>query len=196
VRQIHAGKVRSGLLILSGMTAVVAVIALSPLGAIIEKRLQNGVSDNIRLFVASYSIEAAHDSPIIGYGSNRHIYGSVSSIAVGATPNCDNCGGAATGSTGQLWSIMFDNGLVGVALHYSFFLAQLWHFRRRTSAVDEASMAVIVLLFVYMLFYSAMPVAPTITMIAVGILARTEPALAAASSRHVPRPVSRQLSRG
>lgn len=187
LRHIHAGRVRSGLLMLSGMVAVIAVIALSPLGSIIQTRLENGVSDSIRLFVAGYSIEAAHDSPLIGYGSNRHIYGSVSSIAVGETSNCDKCGGVPTGSTGELWSIMFDNGLVGVALHYSFFLAQLWYFRRRTAALDEASLAVIALVFVYMLFYGAIPVAPTITMIAVGMLARTEPASAVASPRLVSR---------
>jgi hypothetical protein len=163
--------------------AVVAVltVVLSPLGSVIFARLQNGVSNDIRAFVDNLSLVAVRYSPVLGYGGNRHANGSASSIAVGPSPSCPNCGDVATGSTGQLWSTLFNQGLVGTVLYFGFFAACLWIYRRQRGALAEAALASIMLTFVYAFVYSAVPIAPTLTVIAIALLWREREA-----QRHAP----------
>lgn len=167
--QGHLLRVFAGLAV--GVVAVVAVV-VSPLGGVIDARLQNGVSNDIRAFVDHLSIVAVQHSPVLGYGGNRHANGSASSIAVGPSPACPNCGDVATGSTGQLWATLFNQGLVGALLYFGFFAVSIWVYRKQRGALAEAALLSIALTFVYMLFYSAVPIAPTLSMIAVGMLWR------------------------
>jgi O-antigen ligase len=182
-RQLSQGRVGRVLGVVGAAAIAAVAIAASPLASIVSARLTHGVSNNIRAFVDHLSWVAIQHSPIIGYGGNRHANGSSGSIAVGPTPGCPTCGGAATGSTGQLWSLLFNNGVVGTLLYFGFFAVILWVYRRRRGAIYEAALITIALGYIYMFFYNALPVAPTVTMIAVGVLwrgtgerAETEPA--------------------
>lgn len=161
---------------LLGTVAVAAVatvaVIVSPLGSVIAARLQNGVSDQIRAFVDGLSISAVRYSPILGFGGNRHANGSATSIAIGPSPSCPNCGDVATGSTGQLWETLFNQGVVGTLLYFGFFAVCVWMYRRQRGALAEAALVTIVLTFVYALFYNSLPVAPTVTVIAVALLWR------------------------
>lgn len=157
---------------LMAVLLAVAVFLLSPLTSVVSARLENGVSNDIRAFVDNLSIVAAENSPVVGYGGNRHANGSSASIAVGPSPDCPQCGDVPTGSTGQLWSVLFNNGWGGTLLYFGFFATSLWIYRRQRGALAEAGLITILLTFVYMLFYSALPLAPTLTMIAVGLLWR------------------------
>lgn len=148
------------------------LFVVSPLLTVVTERLNAGVSDNIRSFVADKSVIAVEHSPVLGYAGPRKADGSNSSIAIGPTPECANCGEVATGSTGQLWSVLFNNGVVGSVFYFGFFLFALWRYRRLRGPIAEAALVTIALGFVYMLFYSALPVAPTLTMVAVGVLWR------------------------
>ena len=163
-----------GILVLSTVAFLI-----SPLAPVISARLDNGVSNDIRTFVADKSLIAIEHSPVLGYGGPRRADGSNSSITIGPTASCPNCGDVPTGSTGQLWSVLFNNGLFGTALYFGFFLVSLWVYRRQRGRTAEAALVTIALGFVYMLFYSALPVAPTLTMIAVGLLWRQRDADAA-----------------
>ncbi len=189
LRQLIQGRVGMALSAVIGAAVAAAVIALSPLADVISNRLQHGVSDNIRSFVAHLSLVAAKHSPIVGYGGNRHANGSSSSIAVGPTPTCSSCGDVATGSTGQLWAVLFNQGVVGAVLYFGFFLTIICVYWRRTGAINEAALVTVALVFVYMLFYSALPVAPTLTMIAVGVLGR-------GSNRRADPPAESAVERG
>lgn len=173
IRQVAFGRIGVLLAGIALLLVGAAVILVSPLHSVIDARLQNGKSNDIRAFVGSYSIKGADQSPIIGYGGTRHIKGSSSSIAVGPSEKCSNCGGFATGSTGLLWSIMFDHGYGGLVVYFGFFLFSLWAYRRERGAVNEAALATIATVFVYMWFYSAIPAAPTLTIIAVCVLWRS-----------------------
>ncbi|MBO0863537.1 MAG: hypothetical protein J2P16_00495 [Mycobacterium sp.] len=173
IRQLAFGRIG---VLLTGIAAVLigaTVILVSPLHSVIDARLQNGKSNDIRAFVGSYSIKGADESPIIGYGGTRHINGSSSSIAVGPSAKCSSCGDFATGSTGLLWSVMFNNGYGGLTIYFGFFLFSLWVYRRERGAINEAALATIALLFVYSWFYSAVPAAPTLTIIALCVLWRS-----------------------
>ena len=157
-----------------GFVAVAGLVVIStPLQGVVQARLNNGNSNSIRSYVATQSIEAVKHSPILGYGGTRHTDGSASSITVGKTANCAQCGDVATGSTGALWAVLFNQGIGGALLYFGFFAGSLWIYRRERTAVDEAALATIALLFVFMFFYNALPAAPTLTMIAVAVLWRS-----------------------
>lgn len=172
VRQLFQGHVARVLSVFGAATAAVVAVVLSPLGSVIAARLQNGVSNNIRAFIDHLSIVAVKYSPVLGYGGNRHADGSAQSIAVGPSAACPNCGDVATGSTGQLWSTLFNQGLAGTALYFGFFAVSIWLYRRQRGALAEAALVSVALTFVYMLFYSAVPIAPTLSVIAVALLWR------------------------
>ena len=104
---------------------------------------------------------------------HRHSNGSAQSIAVGKTANCQSCGDVASGSTGQFWAIMFNQGVGGLVFYFGFFIACLWVYRRERTPIDEAALAAIAVVFVYMFFYNTLPAAPTLTMIGVGVLWRS-----------------------
>ncbi len=130
VRQLaHAkiGVVLTGLVVAAVMTVAVSV---SPAGTVIDKRLTRGQSNSIRTYVGHLSIVALEHSPIVGYGGTRHSIGSSSSIAIGKSTGCPACGNVATGSTGTLWSIMFNQGLGGIFGYFGFFVLCLWQYRR------------------------------------------------------------------
>lgn len=173
-RQLRRGRLGLALAVTSAVGAAAVALAASPLADVIRARLTHGVSDNIRQFVANLSLVAARHSPVVGYGANRHADGSVASIAVGPSVSCQTCGSVATGSTGQLWSVLFDNGVLGTLLYFGFFAFTMWRYWRYRDAISEAALVTVALGFVYMLFYSALPVAPVLTMVAVGVLWRGE----------------------
>jgi hypothetical protein len=167
------GLVLTGSVVLAMLTAVLFV---SPAGSVIQQRLTHGQSNAIRTFVGHLSIVALEHSPVVGYGGTRHAIGSSSSIAIGKSAGCPDCGNVATGSTGTLWSIMFNQGLGGIFGYFGFFLVCLWQYRRERTSIDEVALATVALIFVYMLFYTSIPIAPTLTMIAVGVLYRSQQA--------------------
>jgi hypothetical protein len=156
------------------VAVVSTVLIASPAGSVIEKRLARGQSDAIRAFVLHLSVVALEHSPIIGYGGTRHAIGSATSITIGKSAGCPQCGNVPTGSTGTLWAIMFNQGLGGIFGYFGFFGICLWQYRRERSPIDEAALATVALIFVYMLFYTAIPMAPSLTMIAVGVLYRSQ----------------------
>lgn len=176
LRQFAFGRIGTFLAGLGVLVIAAAVFVSTPLFSVISARIEHGKSNDIRSYVASQSIKGAAHSPIIGYGGTRHTNGSASSIAIGPTPDCPNCGGVATGSTGRFWSIMFNQGYGGLVTYFGFFAASIWVYRRERGAIAEAALATLAVVFVYMWFYSAEPAAPTLTMVAVGVLARSHAA--------------------
>jgi len=162
--------------ILLAGAALVAVLVTSPLGSVVAARLDSEGSNSIRAFVARLSWTAIQHSPVIGYGGNRHANGGTSSIGSGPTPGCPDCGGGPTGSTGQLWAMLFDHGVVGTIFFFGFFAVILWRYRRARGAINEAALITVMLVFVYMFFYTTVPVGTMLTMIAVGVLWRSDTA--------------------
>jgi O-antigen ligase len=165
----RAGIVLAGLAVL-GIGS--AIFVSSPLYTTVDQRFQHGQSNDIRAYLAQQSIQAAEQSPIIGYGGTRHTQATPNSIAIGASPKCPTCGGVATGGTGTLWAIMFNQGYGGIVLYFGFFGLSLWIYRRDRSPWGEAALCTIGLVFVFMFFYDSVPAPLTLTMISVGVLWR------------------------
>jgi polysaccharide biosynthesis protein PslJ len=172
VRLLLRGKI----LVLAGVAAVVAigtgVFAFTPLRDVYGSRLQHPASNAIRLFLTKAAINGANESPVLGWGGTRRTVGSNRSITIGRTPDCPLCGQFAIGSNGQLWTVLFNQGYVGAAFFLGFFGMTVWTYRRDKSVVSQAGVIAVALTFVYMLFYSSLPSALTITMISVALLWR------------------------
>jgi hypothetical protein len=165
---------------LGGICAVLALVGIlvlvTPLQAVISGRLANGKSDHLRSSLAALTLQDAAASPIIGFGDTRQEQGSASSVAIGPTKKCPDCGQQAVGSTGQLWLLLVCSGFTGAALYLGFFAYGLWRFRRDDSPYGIAGTVVLLLGFLYMFTYDAVGAPLGFTVLAYALLWRSDSA--------------------
>jgi hypothetical protein len=140
------------------VTGAVLVIALvvSPLGSVVNARLDNGKSNGVRSFLIDRALDGFAESPVIGYGGTRTTIGGRQSITVGASPDCERCGNFTVGGNGQLWQLMYSHGAAGLLGYLGFFVYGLWRFRRDRSPIGIAGSAAIVTSFSAMLWYNSL----------------------------------------
>lgn len=149
-----------GRVVLVGVLTVAAAVGailfvFSPLNTIVSERFDNPKSNLTRSYTAQYTYEATLTSPLIGYGGTRPAQGGTQSIAVGSTPDCQQCGNPTLGGNGQFWLVLLGQGFIGAALHVGFFLRVAWAYRRDHSAIGIAGMLTCLLPLLYMFFYNA-----------------------------------------
>lgn len=172
VRLAIRGRIMSLLaLLLVGGVAAVAVVA-SPLSTIVQGRLDNGQSNDIRSFTTARTIAAVGSSPVLGFGSTRAALGSSQSIAVGQSDACQRCGNPTIGSNGQLWLLLIAQGYVGAALYVGFFVRSLWAYRRDRSPIGDAGMLAVGLPLFFMFVYNALTMPLVISFLSVALLWR------------------------
>jgi hypothetical protein len=147
------------LAVLGGLIAALAIAAIligaTPLQGMISQRLANGASDSRRGSLAVTSVQDALASPIIGFGDTRHQQGSVQSVSVGRSVKCPTCGNGTIGGNGQLWLLFVCNGFVGAALYLGFFAYGVRRYWRDRSPYGLAGVLVLLLMFVFMISYTA-----------------------------------------
>jgi hypothetical protein len=160
--------------LLAGLAAVIALgallVVLTPLKGVVTGRLHHGKSNNLRANLSSLSVTDALASPIIGFGDTRQEQGSPNSIAIGPSLKCPTCGQLAVGSTGQLWLLLVCDGVVGAGLYLGFFASGIWYYRRDSSPEAMAGILVLLLSFVYMFTYDAVPAPLGFTMLAYALM--------------------------
>jgi hypothetical protein len=171
-----AARGRVGLLgtICAALVIIGAVVLASPLQNVISQRLSHGKSNAHRASLAISATRAAEASPIIGYGDTRHQQGSVTSIAVGKTASCPQCGQVTVGNNGQLWLLFITNGFVGAALYIAFFGYGVWRYRRDRTVYGLAGVLTLLLGFIFMIAYDAVVAPLGITMLAYALLWRSD----------------------
>jgi hypothetical protein len=169
---------RGKLLMLASIGLIIALfgilIVASPLGSLIEQRLQHGKSDNVRDSLSIIAVQDAVASPFIGFGDTRHQQGSVNSIAVGKTSKCLACGSRDIGGNGQLWLLLICSGFIGTALYFGFFTYGVWRYRRDTTPYGLAAVLVILLGYVFAIVYQAIGFPLAATMLSYVILWKNE----------------------
>lgn len=101
--------------ILFGLTVLGSLLFLTPLGGLVQDRLETGHSNEARAGLYEEAIDRTNDSPVLGYGAPRP----------SEHPNR-----AAVGTQGQLWMVLFSHGYPGAVLYCTFLLALLWHTRK------------------------------------------------------------------
>lgn len=175
-RLLIAGRPASMGALAGGGAAALLLVVLTPLGSVVQARLDHGHSDGGRAFSSETATELVlHHSPVLGFGSTRKTLGSGSSIAVGPTAQCPRCGARTLGGNGQLWQALFAHGLVGVGAYLGFGLAVLWRFRSDHSAIGIAASAVIGLSLLSMFYYNALVTPLLLTLLSYALLAANRP---------------------
>jgi hypothetical protein len=160
--------------VLAGIAVIGVTVVATPLHSVISQRLQNGKSNDLRATLTSVAIKDGLSSPVLGYGDTRQEIGSPSSIAIGPTAKCGNCGQTPVGGNGQLWLLLICNGIVGAAFYLAFFALGCWRYRRDTSPYGLAGVLVLLLSFVYMFTYVAVIAPLGFTMLAYALLWRSD----------------------
>ncbi len=166
---------RPGLLltVMGGGAALVLLVALTSLGSVVTTRLTSDGSEEGRANLGTLAVTSvAATSPVIGLGSTRNVQGNFNTIAGGARADCPRCSPPALGTQGQLWLVVFSQGLLGLLWYLAFFGAIfLRHLRLRTAATT-AGLTVLVASVVTMPVYNSLGTGLLVTMIAVGLLVR------------------------
>jgi hypothetical protein len=172
LRFARRGDIRAAL-VTTGAIAVGAILFLAtPLNHVVQQRASHGRSNSIRAFVDEQSLRGALESPLIGWGDGRKVIGSSQSIAIGPTLTCPTCGSVDVGSTGEIWLVMFNQGLVGAAIYIGFFLAVWWRLRFDTSLIGAGARLITILTVFYTFFYNNLPTSLMLSMLSIGIASR------------------------
>ena len=139
----------------TGAALTIALVA-SPLGGVVNARLDNGKSNGVRSFLVDRALTGFVASPVIGYGGTRNTIGGRQSITVGESPGCERCGNFTVGGNGQFWQLMYSYGTAGTVGYLGFFAYGLWRFRRDRSLIGIVGGGAIVTSFSAMLWYNSL----------------------------------------
>lgn len=175
VRLAVTGRIAAlGGLVIVGVLAGGALVA-SPLGEVVQTRLDNPHSDEGRSELATRAFEIAwNESPIIGFGGSRELAGNFYSIAGGESEACPGCSPPQVGTQGAIWLLVFGHGLVGAAWFLAFIIRRLVAGLRDLSRDATALCTVIVFYLTVMFVYDLLTLATFVLMIALGLLWRRE----------------------
>ena len=160
-RELFAGRLTAAAVVAGGAAAVVLVV-LSPLGGLIQERIESGHSNQIREVTTEKALEISTYSPALGYGTTRDMVGSHQSIAVGQTPSCPRCGNVPIGQNGQFWMVLVSQGWVGIVLFYGMFVTAVLRWRRPGALWPPGPCH---LISIFMSFYYDMMVIPLAFMV-------------------------------
>jgi hypothetical protein len=184
VKGAFTGRPKPLIGVVAAAAAVGLLLAVTPLGTIVSARFSNEGSKQLRQDLSGLAVQSvAVTSPIVGLGSTRNVQGNFTTISGGATANCPACSPPALGTQGQLWLVVFANGLVGLALFAFFYvLVFLRHLRLRSPVVTVSS-AALVGWVVTLPFYNSLGIGMLIVMVAVALMFRESADEAGAQAR-------------
>lgn len=156
VRLVIANRGRGALRMGVGVVVIAAIVVISPLGSVVQSRVDNGHSDGDRLSLVTAAVDGAAERPLFGWGAPRPSGGNLPS----------------TGTHGQVWLVLFSHGFVGavgfVAAMVTFAVVTA---RQRTTAGLWAH-AVIVIALVQLPVYLWIPHSLFTVMAAVAVALR------------------------
>jgi hypothetical protein len=161
----------SGAVLLAGAILVLA----TPLGQLVSARLDNPHSNDRRGNLAVASVRSvAEGSPVVGFGSTRDVRGNFFSIAGGSTPNCPACGAPPLGTQGQLWLVVFSQGLVGLAIFVSFFAVILSRTWRCRTELELTATVVLAFFAIQVFVYDTLGLPLFLVMTTIGAVCREQ----------------------
>ncbi|MGL5858107.1 MAG: hypothetical protein ACRC35_06825 [Angustibacter sp.] len=168
---------RPGMLagVVAGGAALVTLVAVTSLGSLVTTRLTSEGSEQGRTNLGTLAVvSVTRTSPVIGLGSTRNVQGNFNTIAGGATANCPRCSPPALGTQGQVWSVVFGQGLVGLALYLTFFISMGWRFLRLRSPTVTVALTVLLASAVTMPVYNSLGTGLLVTMIGLALGVREQ----------------------
>jgi polysaccharide biosynthesis protein PslJ len=140
---------------LLGLAALVALImAATPLGHLIAASFSSthGHSNSTRLSASQQAIAGARQSPIFGFGEPQPVPGQ------GGQP--------PIGTQGQLWTVLYSNGVPAAVFFVAFFVAVLWQTRRARGMVGLWLHTVPLVALPQIVVYGWLPVELQVVMVA------------------------------
>lgn len=152
--------------------AVTVALAASPLGTLIQERIDNPHSNERRGLLVEQTVTSALSSPVVGFGSTRPVQGNLSSIAIGNSDACNACAAPPLGTHGHLWLVVFSQGFAGAALFFGFLAAVLLRHWRDRSPYAVASVASLVMFLLFSLYYNLLPDQLAFVLAGAGVLWR------------------------
>lgn len=187
------------LLVLVGATVALAVFLNSPLAAQSSDTIDSAHSNDRRGALLVQTVESTvQGSPVIGFGSTRDVQGSFSSMAGGATAECQACAVPPLGTQGQLWLVIFSQGLVGTLFFLVFFVVRFRVHWRSRSVLEFAGVVILLFFAVQIFIYDTLSMPFYTVMLTLGLLWRERQRIAGVPAtstdlRAVLAPVRRSL---
>lgn len=167
------GHVKTLLILLSATAIVVVSILLSPLGDVIQSRIDNPTSNSTRTELATLTTNSVLEgSPIVGFGSTRDSATSFYSIAGGDSPTCPECSPPAMGTQGQFWLVLFAQGVLGILFFYGFLLIWFARALRTKLPASTAALCAVLAHLVTMTVYDSLGIGTVVLMVAIALLWR------------------------
>lgn len=173
LRSAARGRIGTLVGLVAGTLVVVAIIFISPLGEIVESRLDNPTSNSTRTRLATLTTESVlQGSPLIGFGTTHDSASSFYSVAGGDRPSCPDCSPPAMGTQGQFWLVLFAQGLLGLVFFFGFIL--LWFLRglRARSGIATAGLCVVTAHLITTTIYDSLGIGTVVLLVAVALLWR------------------------
>jgi polysaccharide biosynthesis protein PslJ len=140
------------------VVVLVAVIVLSPLGALITSRVETGHSNEDRAGLAAAAVQGALERPLFGWGAPRPNVRDLPSI----------------GTHGQIWLVTFSHGFVGAAGFVCALVSFLWWTRRQSTTTGLWAHTIVLIGLVQLPFYLMIPNALFAVMAAVAVALRCQ----------------------
>jgi hypothetical protein len=144
------------------LTALVAVglfalplFADSSLFGLLQQRAAHPGSNKARVSLYQQAGEGAARSPLFGYGAPRNTAAKTSAPAVG--------------THGQLWTVLFSNGVPGALFFVSFFALVFWRTRHSPTETDLWIHAALLVTMLQWAYYDALPSQLQVSMVAAGL---------------------------
>jgi polysaccharide biosynthesis protein PslJ len=160
VRLAMRGRFAS-LVSLAGIAALVAVVlVMTPLGHLIAASFSSthGHSDTTRLSASQLALEGTRQSPIFGHGEPKPVIGQ------GHLP--------PIGTQGQLWMVLYSNGVPAAIFFIGFFAAVLWQTRRARGMAGLWLHTVPLVALPQIVVYGWLPVELQVVMVAAALAYR------------------------
>lgn len=159
--------------VILGCIAVVTLVSVTSLGSVVQTRLSSAGSEQGRTNLGTLSVTSVTaTSPIVGLGSTRNVQGNFNTITGGATAVCPRCSPPALGTQGQLWLVVFCQGILGLLFYLAFFGSAFVRGLRLRSPTATMCLAVLAAGFVTMPVYNSLGSALMVIMVAVALLSR------------------------
>lgn len=159
--------------VIAGVAALGLLLALSPLGTIVSLRFANEGSEQGRTNLGTLAVRSVTaTSPIVGLGSTRNVQGNFQSITGGSTAQCPRCSPPSLGTQGQLWLVVFSQGLVGLVLFLTFFARIFLRHLRLRSPVVTVALSSMVAWGITLPVYNSLGTGMLVIMVSVGLLCR------------------------
>ncbi|MEU6999619.1 hypothetical protein [Nonomuraea sp. NPDC046570] len=156
---------------LAGAAGALA-FTLSPLAGLVGQRIDSPHSNDIRAFTVTATVQAATESPFIGFGNTRNAMGNHRTVTTGKTQWCGECGHPPLGSDGQLWLLVITQGFVGAVLYVAFFAGAVRRHWADRSPIGLAGVLVMILVLFYMFVYDGLVTPLSLYLISFALLWR------------------------